>query len=476
MATRHADERARTSRAFRAYVDLIDTAEWLRERMSRQLETFDMTMMEFRVLETLHNKGPQYQQALSRKFRCSKQNVAHVLKRLEDEGWVWRGPGMLRTEAQEEAAAGDAEADADAADSGEEDARPVPGRWIEKMKTYWERFRPSMYEALESSGRLHKAAVMAVVEMRPHLDAAAKKGERIERALEAGRGQFWFLQREKDEEKRRQEAAQRAADEKIPPDMVPRIIEHWRRFLPDTYAELAESGGLEEAARKQALRAQDAFLKMRSRIYNEEEAWEAARKSYPFMPDGEENGKGKSENGGPEGLAEDRNSKLENSEGFAADFADDANAEAENGNQKSENGNGQPEEWNSEVEYRNSEELPVQTQPENALTSGAQRTQRNTQVADGPSTLMASRPSSVMAGRPSLLTAGRPVVVIHLTAKGEALIANVFGKHAKVVKAQMRVLEGREQQSLSKLCGKLRRGDMARFIQELMMEDPEEEE
>ncbi|MGH9735392.1 MAG: hypothetical protein ACRD8A_12485 [Candidatus Acidiferrales bacterium] len=67
------------------------------------------------------------------------------------------------------------------------------------------------------------------------------------------------------------------------------------------------------------------------------------------------------------------------------------------------------------------------------------------------------------------------MAVIRLTAEGETLIANGFRKHAKVVKAQMQALEGREQLSLSKLCGKLRRGDVMRFVHELMMEDAEEE-
>jgi DNA-binding MarR family transcriptional regulator len=87
---RYVSQRGRTDRAFNAYVDLLDAADRMREEMGQRLVMFDLTLMEFRVLETLHRNGPQYQQALSRKFKCSKQNVGWVLKRLEWQGWVRR--------------------------------------------------------------------------------------------------------------------------------------------------------------------------------------------------------------------------------------------------------------------------------------------------------------------------------------------------------------------------------------------------
>ena len=84
-------EPEKSSRAFAAYVDLLDTADWLREKMSRQLKTWNLTMMQFRVMETIHREGPQYQQELSRKFGCSKQNVGQVVNSLV-------GCGCLRVE------------------------------------------------------------------------------------------------------------------------------------------------------------------------------------------------------------------------------------------------------------------------------------------------------------------------------------------------------------------------------------------
>jgi hypothetical protein len=41
--------------------------------------------------------------------------------------------------------------------------------------------------------------------------------------------------------------------------------------------------------------------------------------------------------------------------------------------------------------------------------------------------------------------------------------------HAKVVKAEMKVLDGRQQETLSRTCVKLREGDAVKFLKELMI-------
>jgi hypothetical protein len=41
--------------------------------------------------------------------------------------------------------------------------------------------------------------------------------------------------------------------------------------------------------------------------------------------------------------------------------------------------------------------------------------------------------------------------------------------HAIVVKAEMRVLNGREQETLSRMCVKLCQGDAVKFLKELMI-------
>ena len=79
---------AKANRAFRAYIELMDAADWLRGEMSDQLATFDLTMMQFRVMEALFRGGPQYQQLLSQRFDCSKQHIGAVLKGLVKAGAV----------------------------------------------------------------------------------------------------------------------------------------------------------------------------------------------------------------------------------------------------------------------------------------------------------------------------------------------------------------------------------------------------
>ncbi|MGD0403149.1 MAG: MarR family transcriptional regulator [Candidatus Acidiferrales bacterium] len=69
---------------------------------------------------------------------------------------------------------------------------------------------------------------------------------------------------------------------------------------------------------------------------------------------------------------------------------------------------------------------------------------------------------------------GRSVGVLRLTAEGNKFIGTVFPKHAKVVKSLMRVLDGREQQTLSRLLQKLREGDIVKFVREIRMKRPGE--
>lgn len=81
-------------RALRAYTDLVETADWFRERVSRQLETFNLTVREFRTLQMLLD-GPAYPGAIARKLECSKTNAWVVVKRMERQGWVRREESSL---------------------------------------------------------------------------------------------------------------------------------------------------------------------------------------------------------------------------------------------------------------------------------------------------------------------------------------------------------------------------------------------
>jgi DNA-binding MarR family transcriptional regulator len=59
--------------------------------------------------------------------------------------------------------------------------------------------------------------------------------------------------------------------------------------------------------------------------------------------------------------------------------------------------------------------------------------------------------------------------VVRLTEMGESLIRYVFPVHAKVVKAEMKVLDGRQQETLSRMRVKLHEGDAVKFLKELMI-------
>ena len=75
-------EKEKTSRAYEAYLDILDTAAWLEEKYTRQLKTWELTMMQFRVMDTIYREGPQHLLELSRRFQTSKQNVGYVIERL----------------------------------------------------------------------------------------------------------------------------------------------------------------------------------------------------------------------------------------------------------------------------------------------------------------------------------------------------------------------------------------------------------
>ena len=47
----------KTLRAFRAYLDLLETTAYMRKEMQRPLEAFDVTMRTIRILEMLYRKG-----------------------------------------------------------------------------------------------------------------------------------------------------------------------------------------------------------------------------------------------------------------------------------------------------------------------------------------------------------------------------------------------------------------------------------
>jgi MarR family transcriptional regulator, 2-MHQ and catechol-resistance regulon repressor len=80
----------KTRRAFRAYVDLIDAAEWLKGELRVPLESFDLTMGEFRVLELLQREGALSIAELGRRRKTKQPNMQVVTARLRERGWLRR--------------------------------------------------------------------------------------------------------------------------------------------------------------------------------------------------------------------------------------------------------------------------------------------------------------------------------------------------------------------------------------------------
>ena len=82
--------REKTRRAMEAFLDLVDTAEWLKSELRPPLDSFDLTFGEFRVLELLDRKGPLTVRDAARERKSSRQNLKEVSRRLERRGWVRR--------------------------------------------------------------------------------------------------------------------------------------------------------------------------------------------------------------------------------------------------------------------------------------------------------------------------------------------------------------------------------------------------
>jgi len=88
MARRYVSQRGKTYRAYAVHIQLVETSEWWRALLSRHYTQFNLTWMEYRVLEELYRNGPRHQQEISRRFDCSKQNIRWVIRRLASRGWL----------------------------------------------------------------------------------------------------------------------------------------------------------------------------------------------------------------------------------------------------------------------------------------------------------------------------------------------------------------------------------------------------
>lgn len=78
----------KTLRAFRAYLDLLETTAYMQKEMQSQLEAFDVTMQTIRILEMLYRKGPMAIRLIARQMKCSRQNIKNILRPLRERGWA----------------------------------------------------------------------------------------------------------------------------------------------------------------------------------------------------------------------------------------------------------------------------------------------------------------------------------------------------------------------------------------------------
>ena len=109
----------RRARAFRAYLDVLDTAAWLRRRAERQLEEFDLNLERFRMMEILYSEGSKTMPEMAARRNCVRQGQFGLAQPLIDQGWV-------RLEAMRIHAA-------DADGGGADEDEPGPGRRVTRM-------------------------------------------------------------------------------------------------------------------------------------------------------------------------------------------------------------------------------------------------------------------------------------------------------------------------------------------------------
>jgi len=94
---RRISQKGKTLRAYRAYLELLDAAEWVRGKLRGQLESFGLTMQGFRVLELLYREGPVYMLQGAETLMWSAQRMDSIVARLEQRGWVQRDDAVLPT-------------------------------------------------------------------------------------------------------------------------------------------------------------------------------------------------------------------------------------------------------------------------------------------------------------------------------------------------------------------------------------------
>lgn len=89
--------------AFRAYLDVLETATWFRYQVEPQLGDFDLNLEQFRFLEVLYREGPMSTVEMGKRRCCARQSVFALAERLAKDGLVEIERGRLNAVEIEEA-------------------------------------------------------------------------------------------------------------------------------------------------------------------------------------------------------------------------------------------------------------------------------------------------------------------------------------------------------------------------------------
>ncbi|HEX4001975.1 MAG TPA: MarR family transcriptional regulator [Candidatus Acidoferrales bacterium] len=80
----------RAERALRGYTELLDAADWLKREVRVPLESFEITLAEFRLLDVLYREGALPVVELARRRGSEWHHVCDMIQQLEGRGWLRR--------------------------------------------------------------------------------------------------------------------------------------------------------------------------------------------------------------------------------------------------------------------------------------------------------------------------------------------------------------------------------------------------
>jgi hypothetical protein len=78
----------RRATAFRAFLEILETADWVRRELRGQMEMFEVTLEGLRFLELLHREGRLTIREAAERRHCAKQSIATLVEVLRGRGWV----------------------------------------------------------------------------------------------------------------------------------------------------------------------------------------------------------------------------------------------------------------------------------------------------------------------------------------------------------------------------------------------------